>query len=178
MRIDFSFTAFKIKIENHQIKVNWNYAFISTFWLNWWNILYGLFKIIQPISIFSWIFDIIADTLSRLFCLYMCYFLVCHLVYPLVNWMLISWFIILGNDEFQEALKHQNSQSANDSYDDDQETWNHTFKTKRFACVIRTELGKWFVVIIESTLPTIFLHSDGIVVEKFQKRRVLLKSER
>ena len=117
-------------------------------------------------------------SLIRLFCLYMCYFLVCHLVYPLVNWLLISWFIILGNDEFQEALKHQNSQSANDSYDDDQETWNHTFKTKRFACVIRTELGKWFVVIIESTLPTIFLHSDGVVVEKFQKRRVLLKSER
>ena len=61
-------------------------------------------------------------SLIRLFCLYMCYFLVCHLVYPLVNWLLISWFIILGNDEFQEALKHQNSQSANDSYDDDQET--------------------------------------------------------
>ena len=39
-------------------------------------------------------------------------------------------------------------------------------------------MGKWFVVIIESTLPTIFLHSDGVVVEKFQERRVLLKSER
>ena len=130
-------------------------------------------------------------SLIRLFsvcCLYMCYLLVCSLVkvhvldcplvHPLVNWLPISWFIFLGSNLFQEALKCQNSQSTNDSYDDDQEACNHAFKTKRFACVIRTELGKWFVVIIESTLPAIFLHSDCVVVEKFQKWRMLLKCER